>query len=153
MQNSTVFKWQKLLLMACLQFLALSAFSQIRIQGKITDPDGQGIPGISVIVRNTTYGTSTNATGDYALDANLRQGTYTVSFSGVGFKTIDQPLRVTTDNSYTLNAALGLDALGLDEVVVTGTLGRTTRREIGNAISTVSAKQLQNTGSANLSAM
>ena len=153
MQNSTVFKWRKLLLMACLQFLAFSVFSQIRIQGKVTDPDGQGIPGISVVVRNTTYGTSTNTTGDYALDANLRQGTYTVSISGVGFKTIDQTLRVTTENSYTLNAALGLDALGLDEVVVTGTLGRTTKREIGNAISTVSARQLQNTGSANLSAM
>lgn len=143
----------KALLTSCFLFLSMIAISQIRISGKVTGANNEGLPNISVQIRNTTYGVATDETGSYSMDVNLKPGTYSLDFSGVGFKTQAIPLQVTTATSYTSNATLQTDAIGLDEVVITGTLGRTTKRQLGNAISTINASQLQNTGTANINAM
>lgn len=132
----------KILLTIFLSLFLLTASAQIRITGKVTDAGGQGLPGISVLIRNTSFGASTNATGDYTINADLKQGSYTLDFSGVGFKARSQALLVTSDNAYTANAQLAEDALGLEEVVVTGTTQGTTRRQLGNYISTVKGDQL-----------
>jgi TonB-linked SusC/RagA family outer membrane protein len=128
-------------------------FAQVQVRGKVTDAEGKGIPGISVTIRNTNIGSTTDANGDFTFPATIRQGNYQLEFSGIGFKTQTASLNVTGETNYSFNPVLQQDALGLDEVIVTGTLGRTTRRQLGNAISTVSARQLQNTGAQNLSAM
>ncbi len=146
-------RWKALLYFFLLTTIGLTAQAQVRITGKVSDASGNGIPGITVAIKNTTIATSTDATGNYELNPNLRPGNYILEISGVGFKTINQGLQITTASDYTANASLSGDILGLDEVVVTGTLGRTTKREVGNSISTVSSRQLQNTGAANLSAM
>lgn len=134
-----------------LSILALSA--QVTISGKVTDNQGAGLPAISVQVRNTNFGGTTDATGTYSLQTNLKPGTYDIDFSGVGFKSQSSRVTIGTDNSYTVNSTLVTDPLGLDEVVVTGTLGRTSKRQLGNSISTINAEQLQNTGTSNLSTM
>ncbi|ANE53664.1 hypothetical protein SY85_22035 [Flavisolibacter tropicus] len=144
---------KRLFITAALLFFTLTLFAQIRIQGRVSDVEGKGVPGISVSVRNTTIGTTTDPTGNYALDANLKKGSYNLEFSGIGYKTRIAPLTIGDATSYIVNDSLMQDALGLDEVVVTGTLGRSSKRQLGNAISTVSAEQLQNTGAQNLSAM
>jgi TonB-linked SusC/RagA family outer membrane protein len=138
-----------------LPLLVLSAFlqAQVRITGKVTGPGNTGVPNISVVVQNTGFGASTDAGGNYSFTADLKPGTYVLEFSGVGFKTRTSTLTVSGQQAYTVNATLVEDALGLDEVVVTGTLGRTSKRQLGNSISTISSRQLQNTGAQNLSAM
>ncbi len=146
-------RWKVLLYFFLLTTIGLTAQAQVRITGKVSDASGNGIPGITVAIKNTTIATSTDATGNYELNPNLKPGNYMLEISGVGFKTINQGLQITTASDYTANASLSGDILGLDEVIVTGTLGRTTKREVGNSISTVSSRQLQNTGAANLSAM
>ena len=127
--------------------------AQVKISGKVTDKKGGPIPGISVVIRNTNYGTSTDANGLYTISAELKAGDYVLEFSGVGFKTISNSLRVGSEANYTSNAELVADALGLDEVIVTGTNVRTSKKQLGNSISTINAAQLQNTGSSNLSAI
>lgn len=126
-----------------LSFFLLSASAQVKISGKVTDAGGQGVPGISVVLRNTNHGVSTDAAGDYTITADVKPGTYILDFSGVGFKARSQSVQITAgNNSYTTNAQLAEDALGLEEVVVTGTSQGTTRRQLGNYISTVRADQL-----------
>ncbi|HVE60518.1 MAG TPA: carboxypeptidase-like regulatory domain-containing protein, partial [Chitinophagaceae bacterium] len=142
-----------LLFAVFLQFLVVFAVAQVRISGKVTNAEGTGIPGISVSVKNTNYGTATDASGNYDLSANLKPGNYILEFTGVGFTSSEQRLQVTNENSYSINTSLNTDALGLDEVVVTGSLGRTSKRQLGNSISTVNSSQLQNTGSQNLSSI
>ncbi|HEY1114549.1 MAG TPA: SusC/RagA family TonB-linked outer membrane protein [Chitinophagaceae bacterium] len=144
---------QRVVLSVLLQLLLLSVCAQVTITGKVTDDQGVGLPSISIQVRNTNFGGTTDAAGNYTLQTNLKQGTYEVEFSGVGYKTNSARLTIGTDNSYTVNSSLANDPLGLDEVVVTGTLGRTSKRQLGNSISTINAEQLQNTGTANLSTM
>ncbi len=136
-----------------LQLFVLFAVAQVRISGKVTNPEGTGIANISVAVKNTNLGTVTDASGNYDLSANLKPGNYMVEFTGIGLKSSEQQLRVTNENAYSINTFLAIDALGLDEVIVTGTLGRTSKRQIGNSISTINSSQLQNTGSQNLSSI
>lgn len=140
-------------LLLLLQLCCIAAAAQVRISGKVTGPNGGGLAGISVIVKNTTYGASTDEGGNYSFVADLKPGTYSLEISGVGFKTRQEALTVGNAATYTLNSQLAADALGLDEVVVTGTLGQGSKRQIGNSISTISARQLQNTGASNLSAI
>jgi TonB-linked SusC/RagA family outer membrane protein len=126
-----------------LLFLLFSFTSKAQtISGKVTDADGKGVPGISVLIRNTRIGTTTDVNGNYSLQTNLRSGTYVVEFSGVGYKASSQTVTIGSANSYTANAQLAEDALKMEEVIVTGTTAGTTRRQLGNYIATVKASDL-----------
>ncbi|MGB8193813.1 MAG: SusC/RagA family TonB-linked outer membrane protein [Chitinophagaceae bacterium] len=149
--NLTATKRFALLLL--IQLCCMAAIAQVRVSGRVTNSTGSALPGMSVVIKNTTFGGSTDASGNYSFTADLKPGTYEVEVSGVGFKTRQQSLVVGTALTYDLNVQLAEDALGLDEVIVTGTLGQTSKRQIGNAISTINARQLQNTGASNLSAI
>lgn len=138
-RSSNLHRW---LMLTLVQLLCVAAMAQVKVSGKVTDKSGQGIPGISVTVRNTTFGGYTDAAGVYNFSANLKSGNYDLDFSGIGYQANAQKLRVTNDGSYTINASLGNDALGLDEVVVTGTSAGTTRKQLGSYVSTVKADQL-----------
>lgn len=145
MINSLFLKRRKcsLLILLLLTGLgAIRAMGQVRIGGKVTDQQGKGIPGITVLVKGTTSGAVTNPDGAYTLNATLKPGAYTVRFTGIGFGSREEALQVGDAASYTLNAQLSEDALGLDEVVVTGTTEGTTRKQLGSYISTVKADQL-----------
>ncbi|TWI82002.1 SusC/RagA family TonB-linked outer membrane protein [Chitinophaga japonensis] len=135
-------QWRLLCLLLLTGFSAMSAAAQVRIAGKVTSQDGNGIPGITVQVKNTTYGAVTDPDGTYSFNANLQPGPYTIKFSGVGFATREQALQIGDAGTYTVITQLSEDALGLDEVVVTGTTEGTTRKQLGNYIATVKADQL-----------
>lgn len=122
--------------------LAISSIAQVTVNGKITGQDGNGIPGITITIRNTNFGSASDVNGNYTLIANLKGGTYTLVFSGIGFKNNEASLKITGNSTYTINSQLSQDALGLDEVIVTGTSAGTTRRQLGSYISTVKADQL-----------
>jgi TonB-linked SusC/RagA family outer membrane protein len=135
-------KLKNILFVLLLQVIAFAASSQVRISGKITGPDGAALPGISVVVRNTNFGTTTDADGNYQFSADLKQGNYTIDFTGVGFKSTSSALQVGSASTYTSNAQLSEDVLKLDEVVVTGVSAGTTRKQLGSYVSTVKADQL-----------
>ena len=125
-----------------LQMLTVLAVAQVQLSGKVTGPDGKGVPAISVTLRNTTIGTVTDANGAYLLNTNLKAGVHTLEFSGVGFKTVSQAVTVGSATSYTTDVQLAEDALNMEEVVVTGVSAGTTRKQIGSYISTVRADDL-----------
>src|SRR4029079_17644269 len=100
--------------------------------------------------KNTTYGTATDAAGGYTLNADLKPGTHTLEFSGIGFKKKEETVNVTGPGNYTLNSNLAEDPLGLDEVVVTGTSQGTTRKQLGSYISTVKGDVLTRANSGNV---
>ncbi|HKZ66180.1 MAG TPA: carboxypeptidase-like regulatory domain-containing protein, partial [Chitinophagaceae bacterium] len=114
-------KWKPISFVFFLQLVSVISLAQVRISGKVSGPDGKGISLISVSIRNTTLGTSTDANGNYHINGDIKQGTYTIEFSGIGFKSREEILTVGANASYTINSDLVEDALNLDEVVVTGT--------------------------------
>ncbi len=135
-------KWRSLFLVLFLQLMTAMTWAQVRISGKVTGADGNPVQGISVIVQNTSFGSATGLDGTYIIVAEIKAGSYTLEFSGVGFKTLTQLLQIGSANAYTADVQLAEDALNLDEVVITGTSAGTTRRQLGSFISTVKADQL-----------
>ena len=131
---------------------AFASMAQVKISGKVTNSKGTGIALASVSIGNSTS-TVTDGNGFYEIITNLKNGTYTILFSNVGYKNSEASITVNGNTDIVSNATLLVDALGLDEVVVTGNANRTSKKQLGNAISTISASQLQNTGTTNLSAM
>jgi len=130
--------------------VSITAMSQVKISGKVTGPDGKGVPSISVIVSNTSFGGATDGEGNYNFTTDLKPGAYTLQFSGVGFKTKSQALTVGSESSYTSNISLEEDALKLDEVVVTGVSAGTTRKQLGSYISTVKGDDLTKGATSNV---
>jgi TonB-linked SusC/RagA family outer membrane protein len=128
---------------------ALASMAQVKISGKVTDAKGNGISGVSVTIKSSTIGTSTNASGNYELVSTLKQGKQTLVFSAVGSKTVEQIVTINASTSYEANAQLGSDPLGLDEVVVTGTTIGTTKKQLGSYVSTVKGDQLTKGASSN----
>ena len=144
--------YYQLSLALILCFFSMVSFSQVKISGKVTGTDGKGLPYISVQVKGTGHGSSTDLDGTYSFFADLKPGPYTLEFTGIGLQTKEQAITVGSASSYTADISLAQDALNLDEVVVIGSSLRQSRKQLGNTVNSVNAKQLTNTGSGNLAA-
>lgn len=108
----------------------------INIKGKVTDEQGSGLPGVTVLVKGTTNGTSTDATGSYSLSVPGGNGTLVVSF--VGYQTKE----VAINNQTNLNITMAPDAKALEEVVVVG-YGSQLKKEVTGAVQTISIKEIK----------
>ncbi len=135
-------RWKPVSFFLFLQLLGVMAWAQVTISGKVTELDGKGASLISVSIKNSTVGTTTDESGSYSLSSNLSAGNYILTFSGVGYKTKEQSIQIGSAVTYTVDAQLEIDALSLDEVILTGTSEGTTKRQLGSYVSTVKADQL-----------
>jgi len=117
------------------------------ISGNVADDKGIPIPGVTVVVVGTTYGSITNIDGQFRFSAPLENGTYDLQASYVGYTTQSLSLLVNSSQSnYNFDFSLSVDLLRLDEVVVTGTSVATSRKRLGNAISTLEAEEISGNG-------
>ncbi|MCD9015672.1 SusC/RagA family TonB-linked outer membrane protein [Parachryseolinea silvisoli] len=83
------------------------------ITGKITDETGTPIPGVNVLVKGTSYGTTANIDGGFTLEA---APTDVLVISFIGYKTQEVPVGNQTQISVTISE----DLTTLDEIVVVG---------------------------------
>ncbi len=121
------------------------------ISGKVTDAKTkETLPGVAVRLTSTTSGISTNLDGNYSITADVNPGQYTVSFTYIGYQTISKSVQLGTELSVTLNAEIGQSAVGLDEVIITGTSEGTTRRQLGNYVGSVSGDNLNKGAAGNV---
>lgn len=121
------------------------------ISGKVTDAKTrETLPGVAVRLSSTTAGISTNASGDYSLPADVAPGQYTLTFTYIGYKAISRTVQLAENTSVTVNAEIGQDAVGLDEVIITGTSEGTTRRQLGNYVGSVSGEELNKGAAGNV---
>jgi TonB-linked SusC/RagA family outer membrane protein len=109
--------------------------ADVPVSGRVTGPDGAGLPGVTVLVRGTTLGTTTNADGAFSL--NAPEGS-TLVFSFVGYAS--QTAAVTA-GAPAYSISLREDAKQLNEVVVVG-YGTQQRGSVTGAISSVGAAEI-----------
>ena len=132
---------KKLLLMSILLMVTLlqQVTAQNRsISGRVTDrTTGEGIPGVTVLVKGTTNGISTNADGGYTLTVPTSGAT--LQFSAIGFIAVEQP--VGTANQ--VNVALAQDTRELSEVIVTGYGQQQERRDVTGSVVTIKAESFK----------
>ena len=93
------------------------------VEGTVTDSaDGTPLPGVTVIVKDTDFGTATNEQGRYSL--RLPTGHYALRISSVGFKTQVDSVRVTRGEPTRHDVQLATRVTELEEVTVTETKAR-----------------------------
>lgn len=126
------------ILIFTLFFITTVTFSQtVNVSGTVTDSGSIPLPGVNVIVKNTTKGASTDFDGLYALN-DVPVNSILV-FSYLGFQT--QEILITS-SSTTVDVVLQEDAAQLDEVVVIG-YGTQTKKEITGAVSVVTTETIE----------
>ena len=134
------------LLLAVFAFLSASSLqAQTKIEGKVSDEDGTGLPGVNVLIKGTTQGTATDADGKYTL--SIAEGTTDpiLVFSFIGYTTQEQ----SVGGRSIIDIKMVADAKELSEVVVVG-YGTQNKRDITGAIVKVREDVLQQTASYNV---
>ena len=139
---NSILHWKFIFMLATANLFCIISFAQMKVEGKVTQKNGDPLSAVSVTIKNTTHGTTSNNMGEYSFTATIKPGNYVMRFSAVGFKSLEKPLVITSASTYNVDAILTDDALGLDEVIVTGTSIGTTRKQLGSYISTVSGDEL-----------
>lgn len=112
------------------------------VTGTVTDENGEGLPGVSILVKGTQKGTTTDANGKYKIDVPDAQAM--LVFSYVGYL----PQEVAIGNQNQLNVSLKVDTKALNEVVVVG-YGTQKKRDLTGAISSISSRDIAETPSSN----
>ncbi|AGA77560.1 SusC/RagA family TonB-linked outer membrane protein [Echinicola vietnamensis] len=113
----------------------------ITLTGKVTDSEGEPLPGASIMVDGTQNGTVTDLNGQYSIEVP-EGATLTVSY--IGFQT----KRVDVGNQTTLNIVLESDLAGLDEVVVVG-YGEIKKKDLTGAVSSIGSREINSVGATN----
>lgn len=107
---------------------------EIEVHGRVTNDAGEPLPGVSIVIKNTTEGTTTDADGEYVLtvaeDAVL-------IFSYVGF----QVQEVQVSGQSIINVSMKADVATLQEVVVVG-YGTQKKVNLTGAIAQVDAEDI-----------
>ncbi len=105
------------------------------VTGKVTDSSGATLPGVSVIIKGTTNGTTSDFDGNYTL-ANV-PGDAALIFSFVGMKSME----ISVAGKTTINVKMEDETIGIEEVVAVG-YGTQVKREITGSIATIGAEKL-----------
>lgn len=108
------------------------------VTGKITDEKGLEMPGVNVVIKGTSQGTSSNAKGQYSIRLATGQDVLNVSFIGY------QPQEVKVGGRTTINIKLVEDVASLDEVrVVSVGYGKADRSNLTGAQTTISEQEIK----------
>lgn len=107
------------------------------ITGTVVDENGGGLPGVSILVKGTNRGTTTDPNGKYKLD--VPDGSAALVFSFVGYMSQE----IVIGNRSTLNITMMPDTKALDEIVVVG-YGTQKKANLTGSVASLDQKFLAN---------
>jgi TonB-linked SusC/RagA family outer membrane protein len=120
-----------------------STTKQVRkINGVVTDKNGEPIIGASIMVKGSKLGTITNVDGQFSIEVP-NQSVLIVSYIGYA------PLNIVVENQKNLVVKMAEDSKALDEVVVVA-FGTQTKQTMTSSVSQVSSKVLENRPTTNV---
>ncbi|MBN1415285.1 MAG: TonB-dependent receptor [Bacteroidales bacterium] len=126
---------KRILFLFIVSFLAYTVIAQTTVRGKVTDVEGQSIPGVNILVKGTSNGTVTDANGNYELKEVSPDDVLVFSF--VGMLTEE----ITAGNQTVIDMKLAEDILDIEGIVVIG-YGTTTKRDLTGSVSSVKADEI-----------
>lgn len=128
------------LLLCC----ATTLFAQDQlIRGRVVDDSGSGMPGVNVIVKGTSAGTTTDAEGRYSLNVPGAANA-TLVFSFIGYL----PKEEAVGSRSTIDVQLAVDVVQLSEIVVVG-YGTQEKRDVTSSISQINNENIVRIPTAN----
>jgi TonB-linked SusC/RagA family outer membrane protein len=113
-----------------------AAIIQQSIRGKVSDENGSGFPGVNVVVKGTTTGTVTSVDGTYSIE--VPSDATTLVFSFVGYTTQE----ISIQGRNVVDVSMVVDAIALEEVVVTALGIERSSKSLGYATTKVNSQQL-----------
>ncbi|WP_346750705.1 TonB-dependent receptor [Splendidivirga corallicola] len=116
--------------------LAVEILRDKTIVGKVTDENGNGLPGVNVLVKDTSIGIVTDIEGNYKL--NVPDDATTLVFSYVGYLTEEVDITGRT----TVDFVLTPDVETLSEVVVVG-YGTQAKKDVTGAITSIGSETIE----------
>ncbi|MCX6327049.1 MAG: SusC/RagA family TonB-linked outer membrane protein [Bacteroidia bacterium] len=119
---------------------------QQKISGTVTDEKGNPLPGVTIVVKGTTLGSLTDASGKYSIN-NAPQDA-TLIFSFVGMTTQE----ITSDGRMLIDAVLKEEAVGLNEVIVIG-YGTVKKSDLTGSVMRVETQSLKSQSNTQLTDM
>lgn len=127
--------------------LVNNVFSQDRmIKGVVTSKsDGATLPSVNIFVEGTTKTASSGFDGGFVIEASSKD---VLIFSFMGFAT----KKIIVGDSKIIDVSLSDESMSLDQIVVVGSTSKVSRKELGNAITSIKAKDLINAQPASLAA-
>ncbi len=129
----------KLLCVTLLVFISNVSFAQQSlVTGTVTDVNGEGIPGVTVVVKGTTNGTSTDVSGAFSLSVSSGD---IIVFSFIGMSSKE----IVFSGQSELNITLEQDLIQVDDVVVTALGIRRDKKALGYAVQDVKSEDLMKT--------
>ncbi|GAB3903160.1 TonB-dependent receptor [Larkinella knui] len=136
MREPALGSMQRTVLLVLCVFFAVSCSLAQSISGKVVGDNGDALPGVSILLKGTTTGTTTDVNGNYSLRLPAADGTLVFSF--IGFVTQEIPI----SGRATLNVTLAADVKALSEVVVVG-YGTQRRQELTTAVTSVGSQAIE----------
>ena len=116
---------------------ATEEVAALKVTGKVTDDKGEGLPGVSILVKGSQTGTLSDVEGKYSLE--VPSASSVLLFSYVGY----QPKEVEVSSRSVIDIQLLTDSKALDELVVVG-YGTTKRSDLTGSVSRVNASTFKN---------
>lgn len=116
--------------------------NEITVQGVITDNFNNPLPGVTVIVKGTKQGATSDIDGNYTINADEES---TLVFSYIGYKTKE----IAVNGNTVINVTLQPDLKELEEVVITGIVQRKKESYTG-AVNTITGAELKAIGNQNI---
>ncbi|MCU0452009.1 MAG: carboxypeptidase-like regulatory domain-containing protein, partial [Bernardetiaceae bacterium] len=114
-----------------------------RITGRTTDENGSPLPGVNVLIKGTTVGTTSDVDGRYSL--SIAQPNATLVFSFIGF----EPQEVAVGSQSVINVTMKVDVKSLEEVVVVG-YGTQKKSDLTGSVASVTSKEIKQVAVASL---
>lgn len=124
--------------------------SDANVFGHVLDKEtGEHLPFITVILKGTTIGTTTDNSGHYFLK-NLPEGKFTLEFKYLGYKTITRDVKLEKGKTQEVNVEMEEDRIALDGVVVSANRSETSRRLAPTLVNVIDSKVFNTTSAVNL---
>lgn len=111
---------------------------EVMVSGKVTDGNGEGLPGVTVMLKETSIGTTTDVQGNYRLNIPGGQESGVLTFSFVGYETRE----VVIGNQLNIDIEMVESVQSLQEVVVVG-YGTQQKKDLTGAVSVVRSEEIQ----------
>lgn len=125
--------------------------SDANVFGHVLDKEtGEHLPFITVMLKGTTIGTTTDNSGHYFLK-NLPEGKFTLEYKFLGYKPVTREVTLKKGKTLEINIEMEEDRIALDGVVVSANRSETSRRLAPTLVSVMDSKMFQATNAVNLS--
>lgn len=133
------FYWRQVFFVVLFFMLSAGAILAQTISGKVNSSNGETVPGVNIIVKGTTKGTTTDKNGQFSLEARKSQ---TLIFSFLGYELQEVPVGDQTSINVTLKEA----SESLEEVVVTAENRSVSAQRVPITLDLVTGKNIQKQG-------